>query len=105
MKKQKKKRRSISAFPKKTKPVIGITCEVVKLKPYYAEFELVCDYRYIRAIIRAGGLPVMLPINPLKKDIHKIFDFVDGLVIIGGADIHPSFYGDKSREKIKPICV
>jgi putative glutamine amidotransferase len=104
VKKRKKKRSSIPLkISKKTKPVIGITCEVVKLKPYYAEFELVCDYRYIRAIIRAGGLPVLLPVNPLKRDIPKIFDFVDGLVIIGGADIHPHFYGDKSREKIKPI--
>ena len=85
------------------KPVIGITCDVMKLKPFFAEFELFCDYRYIRAIIRAGGTPILLPINPLQKEIPRLVDLIDGLVMIGGADIHPSFYGEKSREKVKPI--
>ena len=88
---------------KKGKPVIGITCEVAKLKPYFSEFELYCDYRYIRAVIRSGGIPVLLPINPFAHDAAKLLDKIDGLVIIGGADIHPSFYGEKSNKKVKPI--
>ena len=96
-----KKRR----HPKKGlgKPVIGITCDVMKLKPFFSEFEVFCDYRYIRAIIRAGGTPILLPVNPLRKEIPRLVDLIDGLVMIGGADIHPSFYGEKSREKVKPI--
>ena len=86
----------------KGKPVIGITCEIHKLKPYFSEFELVCDYRYVRAIIRAGGLPVLLPINPVKKDARALIKKIDGIVIVGGADIHPSFYGEKFRHKILP---
>lgn len=85
------------------KPIIGITCEVVKLKPYFAEFELTCDYRYVRAIIRAGGIPMLLPINPFPRDAAQLLEHIDGLVIIGGADIHPSFYKEKSKKKIEPI--
>lgn len=85
------------------KPIIGITCEVVKLKPYFAEFELSCDYRYVRAVIRAGGIPVLLPVNPFARDVTRLLQPIDGLVVIGGADIHPMFYGEKSRQKIKPI--
>lgn len=88
---------------RKGKPLIGLTCEVVKLKPYFAEFELVCDYRYIRAILRAGGTPVIIPINPFQRDIKSIMETIEGLVIPGGADLHPSFYEEKSREKVKPI--
>lgn len=83
--------------------MIGLTCEVVKLKPYFAEFELVCDYRYIRAILRAGGIPVIIPINPFHRDVKTLLERIEGLVIPGGADLHPSFYGEKSREKVKPI--
>lgn len=100
VKRRKKKARKI---PVKGKPVIGITCEVVKLKPFFAEFELVCDYRYLRAVIRAGGIPVLVPINPRKRDVAALLDRIDGLIITGGADIHPGFYGEKSREKVKPI--
>ncbi|OGX05361.1 MAG: hypothetical protein A3G87_08105 [Omnitrophica bacterium RIFCSPLOWO2_12_FULL_50_11] len=85
------------------KPIIGISCEVIKLKPYYFEFELACDYRYIRAILRAGGIPLMLPINHNPRDVMKLLRTIDGLLIIGGADIPPSFYGERNRHKIKPM--
>ena len=85
------------------KPIVGISCEVVKLKPYFSEFELAVDYRYIRAVIRAGGIPVMLPIHHDPRDVAKLVHLIDGLLIIGGADIHPSFYGERTRHKIKPM--
>lgn len=85
------------------KPIIGITCEVNKLKPYFSQFELSCDYRYVRAILRAGGVPILIPINPYRKEVTKLLQHIDGLVITGGADIHPSFYGEKSTEKVKSV--
>lgn len=87
----------------KGKPIIGITCDVVKLRRFFAEFELALDYRYIRAIIRAGGVPVLIPVNPYERDVARLLEHLDGVVIVGGADIHPHFYGEKSREKVKPI--
>jgi len=75
----------------------------MKLKPYYSEFELACDYRYVRAVIRAGGFPVLLPVNPLKNEVKRMARAIDGLLIIGGADIHPTFYGEHIRQKIKPM--
>lgn len=97
------KRKKHPKAPVRSKPLIGITCEIVKLKPYFAEFELSCDYRYVRAVIRAGGIPVLIPLNPLRRDVSLMMDAIDGLIITGGADIHPSFYGEKSKEKVKPI--
>ena len=88
---------------KSKKPVIGISCEVIKMKPYYSEFELACDYRYVRAIIRAGGIPVMLPINHSKPNVKRLIRLIDGLVIIGDADIHPTFYSEKAAHPIKPM--
>jgi putative glutamine amidotransferase len=85
------------------RPLIGITCEVVKSKPYFAEFDLLCDYRYVRSILRAGGTPVLLPINPLTRQASALFRHLDGLVIVGGADIHPSFYGEKTTDKVNPM--
>ena len=85
------------------RPIIGVTCEVNKLKPYFSQFELTCDYRYVRAILRAGGIPLLLPINLYRRQIASLLDNVDGLVIVGGADIHPTFYGEESTEKLKSV--
>ena len=99
-----RKRKRTSRLARRTgRPLIGVTCEVHKLRPYYSEFELVCDYQYIRAIVRAGGIPLLIPINPFKRDIGKLLQNIKGLVIVGGADIHPSFYGEPSRHKIEPM--
>lgn len=84
------------------KPVIGITCEVVKLKPNFSEFDLICNYRYVRSVARAGGIPILLPLHSSAKDISGQLDQIDGLLIIGGDDIHPSFYGERPSKKVKP---
>lgn len=104
VKRHRKKTRHFKAHSaKERKPVIGITCEVLKVRPYFSQFELVCDYRYVRAVLRAGGIPILLPINPFQRDVSVLLDQIDGVVITGGADIHPSFYGEKSKKKIQPI--
>ena len=88
---------------RKGKPIVGISSEVAQLKPDYSEFELTCDYRYIRAIIRAGGIPLILPVNQDPYDIKSLVHLIDGIMIIGGADIEPAFYGERARHKIKPM--
>jgi putative glutamine amidotransferase len=105
VKKRKRRRKKTEEFRKiKGKPIIGITCEVIKTKPYYSNFDLYCDYRYLRAIMRAGGIPVLIPVNPFHKDVSKLLESIHGLVIIGGADIPPSFYGGgKSHRKLAPM--
>ncbi|RLY93998.1 gamma-glutamyl-gamma-aminobutyrate hydrolase family protein [Kocuria tytonicola] len=45
---------------------------------------------YVEGIVRAGGVPLLLP--PLGTD-PDVLDLVDGLVVIGGVDVDPSFYG------------
>lgn len=88
---------------KNGKPVVGITCEVKKQKPYFFEFDLYCNYRYIRAVIRAGAVPVLLPLNPFKRDVSNLVGHIDGLIIIGGADIPPGFYGEKTKKTVEPV--
>ncbi len=49
---------------------------------------------YVEAVQRAGGLALMLPVDPLAvKDPSEILDMLDGLVLAGGADIDPGSYG------------
>jgi putative glutamine amidotransferase len=47
---------------------------------------------YVQSILRAGGMPLLLPtaaVDPVDGWLEKI----QGLVLIGGGDIDPSFYG------------
>ena len=83
------------------KPIIGITREVDKLKPFYSEFYLCCDFRYVRAVLRAGGVPLLIPIIFFKKRALYILKRINGLIIVGGADIPPRFYGEQKSNKVQ----
>jgi gamma-glutamyl-gamma-aminobutyrate hydrolase PuuD len=49
---------------------------------------------YVDAIVRAGGLPVVLPvIDP--DDVPEMLRAVDGIVLTGGGDVEPSRYGQQ----------
>jgi gamma-glutamyl-gamma-aminobutyrate hydrolase PuuD len=45
---------------------------------------------YLEAVTEAGGQPVLLP--PTTTD-PGVLDVCDGLLLIGGADVEPAFYG------------
>jgi putative glutamine amidotransferase len=54
---------------------------------------------YVQAVLRAGGLPVLLPtaaVNPVAPWLAR----VQGLMLIGGGDIDPARYGAGPHETI-----
>lgn len=68
------------------KPLIGITLdrdgEYLKLK-----------HQYPPAILRAGGIPILVP---HCNDPVKIAETIDGLLIPGGGDIDRSYYSEEA---------
>ena len=68
------------------KPLIGITLdrdgEYLRLK-----------HQYPPAILRAGGIPILLP---HCNDPVIIAESIDGLLIPGGGDIDPSYYSEEA---------
>lgn len=80
------------------RPRIGITSW-----PRDVEYEGVperCDtysHDYVRSVIDAGGLPLLLPLNDESEAgqevFHQLLDLCDGVVLTGGGDIEPTAYG------------
>jgi gamma-glutamyl-gamma-aminobutyrate hydrolase PuuD len=54
--------------------------------------EMVLNFHYMRAITAAGGLPVVMSPQPLEV-VPALVGRLDGVLIPGGPDIDPSFYG------------
>ncbi len=53
---------------------------------------------YVEAVQRAGGLALMLPVDPLLvEDPDEALELIDGLVLTGGADIDPGSYGQQAH--------
>lgn len=55
---------------------------------------------YVRAIRRAGGVPVLLP--PGEENVEVWLDRVDAVVVAGGTDVDPGRYGSTRAPAIQP---
>lgn len=86
---------------KRRAPLIGITCEAVSHRKDFADYDLLCDHRYASAITEAGGHPVLLPIAHGRALLNRYLEGIDGLVIVGGDDLDPSWYGEVPKRHTK----
>jgi putative glutamine amidotransferase len=66
-----------------------------------ARTEMALGMSYLRAVERAGGLPVVLP--PLELDrIPALLDCLSGLLLSGGPDLDPTAYGRAAHPELGP---
>jgi putative glutamine amidotransferase len=74
-------------------PLIGVTTSThagAAADP--SPFATLCNRSYTDWVARAGGAPVLLP-NLAPELIPTLLAPLDGLLLTGGQDIHPSWYG------------
>ncbi len=85
------------------KPLIGITAGVTweyqrdgfqGYRRHYLSFD------YTEAVIKAGGIPVILPVISDEGTIRDMVGRLDGLLLSGGTDISPVIFGEEPEEKL-----
>ena len=52
---------------------------------------------YIQGIIRAGGLPIILPLSDDEEVFAQALEMCDGFLLTGGQDVSPALYGEEKR--------
>ena len=90
----------VCAHAQDRKPVIGIEADVV-VDPVTHERKARVDEAYSKAVIAAGGIPLVL--SPLELDAAKALGKVDAIVLTGGADVPPELYGEKPLTADKTV--
>lgn len=75
-------------------PLIGITAHVALVDDGdgVAVFHHVANVAYTKAVRKAGGIPVLLPLTH-PTEVGLWLDSVDGVVVTGGDDVNPDRYG------------
>ena len=84
-----------------TSPIIGIT--VSKLLNKQRFYDRIPS-AYSEAIIRAGGLPILIPVEFPISNITKLLGQLDGLLLSGGGDVSSAFYNGESHPDIVGVC-
>ncbi|MEX2113505.1 MAG: gamma-glutamyl-gamma-aminobutyrate hydrolase family protein [Pirellulales bacterium] len=69
------------------KPLIGLNADYRAAKKDAPAFSFVCA-GYYDSVVESGAVPVVLP--PLAdEDLGRVLDLLDGVVLVGGADLDP----------------
>ncbi len=71
-----------------TKPFVGMNADFRSAKQDAPAYSFVAA-GYYDAILRAGGLPVIIPPYTDRQDIQEVLDRLDGVLLVGGADLDP----------------
>jgi len=58
---------------------------------------------YIQAVLKAGGMPVIIPVIEDGAVLRQIISELDGLMMIGGADINPLWYNEEPLQQLQAV--
>ena len=81
------------------KPLIGIAGNILVMETGSMP-GLMRDYvnhDYSVSVIRAGGIPIIIPPLSDREDILSVLQHIDGLILSGGYDIAPDLYGEEPQ--------
>ncbi|MCI8441581.1 MAG: gamma-glutamyl-gamma-aminobutyrate hydrolase family protein [Provencibacterium sp.] len=76
------------------KPLIGITACLEEEKSYKT------GSSYVKAVLRAGGVPVLLPCAAGPEACKQLVNTVDGILIPGGVDSAPQLFGEEPLPQV-----
>ncbi|MHB0939204.1 MAG: gamma-glutamyl-gamma-aminobutyrate hydrolase family protein [Armatimonadota bacterium] len=82
------------------RPLIGITSSTVArdqdTKPAASHVNLA----YSESIIRAGGMPVLIPNSVQPEDVDELVALLHGLLLSGGGDVDPAHWGETPHPEL-----
>ncbi len=81
------------------KPIIGVTPSVNN-----DQTELRLPRTYMNAVEKCGGIPFLFNITDSTDNIIEILSICDGIVLSGGVDIDPVFFGEELLFDNVDIC-
>lgn len=61
--------------------------------------------KYVQAVLRAGGIPVILPSCEDPAVMEAMADGLDGILLSGGGDVDPACYGQRATGHLGSVSL
>jgi putative glutamine amidotransferase len=84
-------------------PSIGIPCRGEVSRIYKGQPINTQNSTYIRAIIGAGGVPFLIPVEARGDMLRILYEQADGILLTGGGDIAPGFFGEDPHPSLSDV--
>lgn len=78
------------------KAVIGLSASRTRLEGAYLTglSKSLVNSDYVDAVVRGGGLPIIIPPTSSPEEIREYVKMCDGILMTGGMDVAPILYGE-----------
>lgn len=86
------------------KPIIGINADYRQAQGNQPSFSVVTA-GYYDSIAKAGGIPVIIPPTTSEDDAAQLLEMLDGIVMVGGADLDPRRDGFMVHPSVRAMDV
>src|SRR5579871_5257911 len=85
------------------RPIVGITTTETALSTSNAFLRPVTlvNQAYVELVTSFGAVPILLSYRTPLHQVGHLASLLDGLILIGGQDIHPSLFNDVLKVKYK----
>jgi putative glutamine amidotransferase len=87
---------------KRSKPLIGLNSDYRAANKDAPAFSYV-SAGYYDAIVKAGGIPLVLPPVADETDLARVLGLLDGVLLVGGADLDPRRDGFMLHPSVRPL--
>lgn len=84
------------------KPIIGLNADYRSARKEGPALSYLAA-GYYNGIVKAGGIPVIVPPQACEEDLAQLLDVLNGFVLIGGADLDPRRDGFQIHGSVRPM--
>jgi microsomal dipeptidase-like Zn-dependent dipeptidase/gamma-glutamyl-gamma-aminobutyrate hydrolase PuuD len=60
---------------------------------------------YVQSVLKSGGCPVLIPVQSDVNTLAVLLSKIDGLIMTGGGDLHPSFFHEEITSSPESIRI
>ncbi len=87
------------------KPIIGISGSMMQdvSVPYPGYKRSYANDDYVQSVVRAGGIPLIIPFCADDAVVREQMALVDALLLTGGDDVYPLHYGEEPLQGIESV--
>jgi len=85
------------------KPIIGLNSDFANASGEKPSFTYIAS-GYYDAITKVGGIPIIIPPLADDDDLSEILERLNGVVLVGGADLDPRRDGYMLHPTIRPLA-
>ncbi|MFG2937820.1 gamma-glutamyl-gamma-aminobutyrate hydrolase family protein [Streptomyces sp. NPDC048282] len=92
-------------MPDRGAPLIGIPVAVERARwRVWSGPAYLLAAAYADRVWQAGAVPVLLPVGGAAEDAARVVGSLDGLILAGGADVHPCLYRQDPHPSAGPFA-